>query len=106
MYISVAEVLDDGGEDGVFKDTLSALRPDQIRKLAQLMHTTYLALLKPLSSFPPSPFSFFLLSFPSHFLSLPQSPRLSAAVFDQVEHECQVQHCSTERYGASVEKKF
>ena len=29
-----AEVLDEGGEEGVFKDTLSALRPDQIRMLA------------------------------------------------------------------------
>ena len=25
------EVLDEGGEDGVFKETLNALRPDQIR---------------------------------------------------------------------------
>ena len=95
----VAEVLDDGGEDGVFKDTLSGLRPDQIRKyIALLMHTTYLALLNlsshslPLSSlfsYSPSLLTFFFLS-PLPPPSFPQSPRLSAAVFDQVEHECQV----------------
>ena len=63
-----AEVLDDGGEDGVFKDTLSALRPDQ---MSRWLHTYILSIFAP----SPSPFSFLSP------LSL-SSPRLSVEVPD------------------------
>ena len=87
LSIEHAELLEEGGVEGTFSETILALREDQMRKTATCSRT----------GLQPYEHGTLSLSFSRSLLS-----RRHLEVPKQMEHECQAQPSSTIRYITSL----